>query len=63
MELCDKIVGEALPDNLIPRCPRCGAEMAPWVRSREFLEGTDYMREFERYMDFLKANMHRRYWR
>ena len=60
MELCDKIVGEALPDNLIPRCPRCGAEMAPWVRSREFLEGTDYMREFERYMDFLKANMHRR---
>lgn len=59
MELCDKIVGDALPDNLIPRCPRCGAEMAPWVRSREFLEGKDYMREFERYMDFLKANMHR----
>lgn len=60
MELCDKIVGDALPDNLIPRCPHCGAEMAPWVRSREFLEGKDYMREFERYMDFLKANMHRR---
>uniref|UniRef100_UPI004028B2F0 SIR2 family NAD-dependent protein deacylase n=1 Tax=Candidatus Limisoma sp. TaxID=3076476 RepID=UPI004028B2F0 len=60
MDLCDKIENDTLPDSLIPRCPHCGGEMAPWVRSREFLEGKDYMREFERYMDFLKANMHRR---
>mgnify|MGYP001075189965 FL=1 len=60
MELCDKIEGDTLPRQLIPRCPHCGAEMSPWVRGREFLEGKDYIREFERYMDFLRRNMNKR---
>ena len=39
-ELLDKIEGDRLPDDLIPRCPHCGTEMIPWWRSREFLEGS-----------------------
>lgn len=60
MELADKIVGDSLPDDLIPRCPKCGGYMEPWVRGRDFLEGKDYMKEFERYMDFLRANMNKK---
>lgn len=60
MDLYDKIEGDALPDNLIPRCPKCGGYLEPWVRGREFLEGKYYMQEFERYMNFLRANMNKR---
>ena len=29
-----------VPDELIPRCPHCGAEMFPWVRGYgNFLQG------------------------
>lgn len=60
MELCDKIEGDSLPEKLFPRCPHCGAQMTGWVRGREFLEGKFYIREFERYMNFLRANMNRK---
>lgn len=59
-ELYPKIEGDSLPENLIPRCPKCGGEMAEWVRSPYFLQGKDYEREFEHYMDFLRSNMNRR---
>ena len=32
--------GTMVPDELIPRCPHCGAEMFPWVRGYgNFLQG------------------------
>ena len=32
-----------VPDELIPRCPHCGAEMFPWVRGYgNFLQGEYY---------------------
>ena len=31
--LLDKIEGDRLPDDLIPRCSHCGTEMVPWWRS------------------------------
>lgn len=43
-ELLDKIEGDRLPDDLIPRCSHCGTEMVPWWRSREFLEGSYYQK-------------------
>lgn len=43
-KLYEKIENDALPDNLIPRCPHCGAELAPWVRSYTFLQGEFYRR-------------------
>ena len=57
MSLFDKIKGDSLPAELIPRCPKCGGYMEPWVRGRDFLEGKDYERDFERYMNFLRGNM------
>lgn len=58
-KLYEKIENDALPDNLIPRCPHCGAELAPWVRSYTFLEGEFYRQEMKRYMEFLRSNAHR----
>ena len=56
MWLCDTIKNDTLPEKLIPRCPRCGAPMEPWVRSYTFLQGTFYHREMKRYRDFLENN-------
>lgn len=55
-ELIPKIENDALPENQIPRCPHCGGEMVDWVRSREFLQGKEYEREYNRYIDFIRRN-------
>lgn len=60
MDLYNKIEGDSLPDEYMPRCTKCGGDLVPWVRGREFLEGKDYMKEFERYMNFLRANMNKK---
>lgn len=54
-ELHEKIENDALPDDLIPRCPKCGREMDPWIRSRTFLQGSYYQQEMDRYHDFLRT--------
>ena len=58
--LCEAIEDDALPDELIPRCPHCGGEMDAWVRSYTFLEGEYSQREMKRYLDFLRANSRRK---
>lgn len=45
-----------VPTDMLPRCPRCGALMEPWVRSRVFLEGERYRREYEKVNDFIRRN-------
>ena len=60
MELNDKIVNDCLPEAYIPHCPVCGGEMDVWVRSREFLQGSFYKKELQRYMSFLQANSQRK---
>ena len=49
-----------VPSELIPRCPKCGAEMEPWVRSWVFLEGRKYREEHSKFNAFLKKNMHKK---
>lgn len=44
-----------IPETLIPRCPRCGAELEPWVRGYTFLEGQKYRQEYEKVNAFLTA--------
>lgn len=45
-----------IPDELIPRCPKCGAVMEPWVRGYHFLEGKKYNEEYEKWYQFLIEN-------
>lgn len=52
-ELIGEIENDALPDELIPQCSHCGGEMDAWVRSRQFLQGSFYQKEMDRYHDFL----------
>lgn len=58
--LCEAIEDDALPDELIPRCPHCGGVMDAWVRSHTFLQGEYYEKEMQRYMDFLRRNANRK---
>lgn len=45
-----------IPTELIPRCPKCGAEMEPWVRGYTFLEGKKYRDEYEKVNEFIDTH-------
>ena len=45
-----------VPNEMIPRCPKCGGLMEPWVRGYDFLEGTKYKEEYKKWTDFLLKN-------
>ena len=53
--MCDAIEGTAIPSNLIPRCPKCGGEMEPWVRGWSFLEGEKYREEYAKVNRFIEG--------
>lgn len=46
-----------IPSEMLPRCPKCGALMEPWVRSWVFLEGKKYQEEHEKFNRFLEENL------
>lgn len=45
-----------VPQELIPRCDKCGRIMTPWVRDNEFLEGEYWKKQQKRYCDFVEKN-------
>lgn len=49
-----------IPTELIPHCPKCGAEMEHWVRSYVFLEGKKYREEYAKVNKFIEENMHKK---
>lgn len=49
-----------IPTELILRCPKCGAELEPWVRSRIFLEGEKYREEYAKVNKLLEENAGRK---
>ena len=49
-----------VPADMIPHCPKCGAQMEPWVRSWVFLEGEKYREEYSKLNAFLRKNMHKK---
>ena len=49
-----------IPSDMIPRCPKCGAEMEPWVRSYVFLEGKKYQEEYAKINAFLQKNQQKK---
>ncbi len=47
----------AVPRDMIPRCPHCGAEAFPWVRGYgNFLQGTKYDEEYQKASDYIQAH-------
>ena len=61
MEIVEKLHANidsdlSVPTELIPRCPRCGTLMEPWVRGFTFLEGSRYREAYAKWMDFLEKN-------
>jgi NAD-dependent SIR2 family protein deacetylase len=49
-----------IPSSMIPRCPKCGRDMEPWVRGYTFLEGKKYREEHQKINDFLHENMNKK---
>lgn len=45
-----------IPTELIPRCPKCGEELEPWVRGYTFLEGEKYRDEYRKINEFLETH-------
>ena len=51
--LYDSIKDDEIPTELVPRCPKCGADMEPWVYGYHFLEGERYRAEYGKWEDFV----------
>lgn len=59
-EMYANIGGTKIPTKLIPTCPTCGEEMAPWVRSRVFLEGSFFRSELMKFQVYLMKNKYKK---
>ena len=55
-KLYENIKDCKVPREMIPKCPKCGCLMAPWIRGPEFLEGTKYNEEYEKWNKFIDGN-------
>ncbi|HIU76865.1 MAG TPA: NAD-dependent protein deacetylase [Candidatus Pelethocola excrementipullorum] len=49
-----------VPGELIPKCPKCGRDMEPWVRGYTFLEGIKYREQYDKWNRFLEENRHKK---
>ncbi|MEK4439322.1 hypothetical protein [Paenibacillus sp. FSL K6-2862] len=49
-----------VPIELIPKCPECGGEMEPWIRSYDFLEGSFWGNMLNKYKAFLNENWNKK---
>ncbi|WP_102272199.1 SIR2 family NAD-dependent protein deacylase [Cytobacillus massiliigabonensis] len=55
-EMYANIEGTSIPADLIPKCPICGQDMEPWVRSRVFLEGSSFRDELSKLQAYIMKN-------
>ena len=47
----------SIPTELIPRCPKCGAEAFPWVRGYgNFLQGKKYDEQYQKISTYIQEN-------
>ena len=54
------IEGTRIPTDLIPKCPKCGRDMEPWVRSHVFLEGSFFRGEISKYQAYIMKNKYKK---
>ncbi len=51
----------SIPTEMIPRCPKCGAEAFPWVRGYgNFLQGKKYDEQYQKVSEYIQKNIDRR---
>lgn len=48
------MAGFEVRDEDVPRCPRCGWQLVPWVRDDTFLQGAAWRGGLERYERFVR---------
>lgn len=56
--LNDSIVDGKIKTDDVPRCPKCGAVMEPWVKSFIFQYGEYWDKESEKYKAYLEKHRH-----
>ncbi|MDD4370171.1 MAG: NAD-dependent protein deacetylase, SIR2 family [Anaerostipes sp.] len=54
------VKNNAVPSEMIPRCPYCGRQMKMWIREEGFLEGAMWEQQKELYYQFLIQNRDKR---
>uniref|UniRef100_UPI000C0BC224 SIR2 family NAD-dependent protein deacylase n=1 Tax=Fredinandcohnia onubensis TaxID=1571209 RepID=UPI000C0BC224 len=59
-EMYANIEGTRIPTDLIPKCPKCGQDMEPWVRSRVFLQGSFFKSELSKYQAYIMKNKYKK---
>jgi len=53
--------GTSVPEEMIPRCPHCGAELFPWVRGYgNFLQGEKYEAQYQKISHYIQARKDRK---
>lgn len=53
--------GTSIPAEMIPRCPKCGAEAFPWVRGYgNFLQGRKYDEQYQKVSKYIQKNTDRK---
>lgn len=53
--------GTQIPEEMIPRCPHCGAEAFPWVRGYgNFLQGRKYDGEYQKISRYIDSHKNRK---
>ena len=61
MNMINNLNDGLIPTNLIPKCPICGLEMIPNLRSdNRFVEDDGWVKSLKRYEDFLKENKNKK---
>lgn len=55
-DLHQKIDGIYLDEKYIPKCEKCGEELAPWVRGEHFLEGMHFHLQYILYRNAIRKS-------
>ncbi len=55
--MMEQTVDCEIPTEAIPTCPHCGAQIEPWVRGYEFLEGSLYRDQYRKYNGYLRDHI------
>ena len=50
------MAGFEIRSEVVPRCPHCGWQLAPWVRDDTFLQGVAWLESLGRYERFVREH-------